>query len=48
MDGLERVFAKGHRFWGRIFYDVREGSYYDLHRDLYISLWEARDFGVRV
>ena len=47
MDGLERVFSKGHQFYNRIFYDVKEGSYYDLSCDIFISLEEARSFGVR-
>jgi hypothetical protein len=47
MDGLERVFSKGHQFHDRIFYDTKEGSYYDLSCDLYISLEEARAFGIR-
>lgn len=47
MGGLEQVFSKGHQFHDRIFYDTKEGSYYDLSCDLYISLEEARTFGVR-
>jgi hypothetical protein len=48
MDGLERVFPAGHQYHDRLFYDVKEGSYYDLHGDLYISLERAKTFGLPV
>lgn len=48
MNGLERVFPVGHRYHDRLFYDAREGSYYDLHRDWYIGLDEAAVFGLPV
>lgn len=46
MDGLERVFSKGHELHDRIFYDVREGQYYDRGSDLYLTLAEAQAFGI--
>ena len=46
MDGLERVFSKGHEHYDRLFYDVREGQYYDRATDLYLTLDEVRAFGV--
>lgn len=48
MDGLERVFPAGHQYHDRLFYDVREGSYYDRATDLYITLDEAKAFGLPV
>jgi len=44
---LEQVFSKGHRYHGRIFYDSKEGQYYDQATDLYLTLDEARTFGVK-
>lgn len=46
-DGLERVFSKGHQYYDRIFYDTKEGSYYDRHTDLYLSLDDVRAFGIK-
>lgn len=46
MDGLERVFPAGHQYHDRLFYDVREGSYYDRHTDLYLTLDEAHAMGL--
>ena len=46
-NGLERVFSVGHQYHDRIFYDPKEGSYYDQATDLYLSLDEARAYGVR-
>jgi hypothetical protein len=48
MDGLERVFPAGHQYHDRIFYDAKEGSYYDRHTDFYITLSEAKLFGLPV
>jgi hypothetical protein len=48
MDGLETVFSVGHQYHGRIFYDAKEGSYYDLYVDLYITLEQAKQFGLPV
>jgi hypothetical protein len=47
MNGLERVFSKGHQYHDRVFYDAREGQYYDRGTDLYLTLEEAHAFGVR-
>ena len=47
MNGLERVFSKGHQYYDRVFYDVRDGQYYDRVTDLYLTLEEAHAFGVR-
>lgn len=46
MNDLERVFSEGHQYHDRIFYDPREGKYYDAHTDLYITLEEAHSFGL--
>jgi hypothetical protein len=45
--GLERVFSEGHQFYDRIFYDVKEGSYYDRSTDFYLTLEEAHAFGIK-
>jgi hypothetical protein len=42
MNDLEQVFSKGHQYHGRIFYDTKEGAYYDLHTDFYLTLDEAQ------
>lgn len=46
MNGLETVFSSGHQYHDRIFYDVKEGQYYDRHTDLYLTLDEAKSFGI--
>jgi hypothetical protein len=43
---LEEVFSPGHRYHNRIVYDAKEGSYYDKHTDLYLTLEEAKGYGV--
>ena len=48
MNGLERVFPIGHRYHYRLFYDPREGSYYDKSTDMFITLQEAATFGLPV
>ena len=48
MDGLERVFSAGHQYYDRIFYDVKEGEYYDRCSDLYITLEQVKTFGMPV
>lgn len=44
--GLESVFPRGHRYADRLYYDPKEGAYYDAHSDLYLSLEDARAFGL--
>lgn len=39
-NGLETVFHKLHEFRNRIFYDPKNGSYYDRNSDVYISVNE--------
>jgi len=46
-DGLERVFPPGHELRDRIFYDRYEGKYYDRATDFFLTLEEARAFGVK-
>lgn len=43
---LETVFSEGHELHNRIYYDNREGSYYDRYSDIFITLDEARAFGI--
>lgn len=45
--GLEHVFSEGHRHHNRIFYDPHEGQYYDKHTDLYLTLNQARIYGIK-
>ncbi len=47
-DGLEQVFSEGHQYHDRIFYDRKEGAYYDRHTDLFLTLEQAQAFGVAV
>lgn len=35
--GLEPVYPVGTQWSDRIFYDTREGQYYDAYTDLYMS-----------
>ena len=46
-NGLERVFSKGHQYHDRIFYDRKEGKYYDQATDLYLEDDELAKFGLR-
>jgi hypothetical protein len=46
MNGLERVFPAGHQYHDRIFYDTREGKYYDRYTDFFLTLEEAQSFGL--
>lgn len=46
MNGLERVFPKGHQFYDRIWYDPKEGKYYDRNCDFYLELEEMKRFGL--
>jgi hypothetical protein len=46
MNGLERVLPKTHENYDRLFYDVREGKYYDRTTDLYLTLREAYSLGL--
>lgn len=48
MAHLETVFSAGHQYHDRIYYDIREGSYYDKSTDLFLSLDEAKSFGLSV
>jgi len=48
MQGLERVFSVGHQYYDRIFYDSAEGQYYDKAADMYLTLEEAKSFGIPV
>jgi len=45
--GLEVVFSPGNQWHERIFYDPKEGKYYDANSDVYLSLQEAAAFGLR-
>lgn len=45
---LEQVFSVNHQYYNRIFYDYQEGKYYDRHCDLYLTLEQAKAFGLPV
>jgi hypothetical protein len=42
--GLENVFPVGNQWHDRIYYDPKEGKYYDAYSDFYISLEEFETF----
>lgn len=46
--GLEVVFSRGHQSHDRVLYDTREGSYYDKYSDVFLTLEQARSFGLPV
>lgn len=46
--GLERVFSAGHEHHDRIFYDRKQGSYYDRASDMFITLEQVKAFGLPV
>lgn len=41
---LERVFDVDHQYYNRIFYDYKEGKYYDQSTDLYLDNEETAAF----
>lgn len=43
---LETVFPVGHQFHDRVLYDRREGQYYDRYSDVYLTLADAKAFGL--
>jgi hypothetical protein len=43
---LEAVFSEHHQYHTRIFYDAKEGKYYDRHSDIYLTLEQAYTFGL--
>lgn len=45
---LETVFSPGHQFHDRIYYDAKEGAYYDRYSDIYLTLEQVRAFGLPV
>ena len=48
MDGLERVFSPGHRYYNVLFYDKKEGKYYDLSIDMYLELSDLPRYGISI
>ena len=36
--GMEPVYPSGHKYGGRIYYDSKEGKYYDRNSDMYLHL----------
>ena len=44
--GLERVFSPGNQFFDRVFYDPKEGKYYDRYSDIYLEPDELKKFGL--
>lgn len=45
-DGLETVFSPGHQHHARIYYDPKEGKYYDRHSDVYLEHHELDAYGL--
>jgi hypothetical protein len=46
--GLEPVYPVGHNFSDRIFYDPREGKYYDSYSDFYLYDFDPVMIGRRI
>lgn len=46
MSDLETVFCVGHELRDVIFYDPKEGKYYNRESDFYLSDAEAKAFGL--
>lgn len=46
MYDLEHVFSRNHQYYDRVFYDYREGKYYDRACDVYLTLDQAHAFGI--
>jgi len=44
--GLERVFSINHEYYDVLFYDLREGCYYDRSKDLFIPYCELKHYGM--
>lgn len=44
--GLERVFPKQHQHGDRVFYDPREGKYWDRHSDIFMGQEDLPKFGL--
>lgn len=45
-EALERVFPEGNQWHDRIYYDIKEGKYYDAYTDLFLELEELRAYGL--
>jgi len=43
---LEKVFAAGHQYHDRIFWDKTEGKYYDRHTDYYLADDQLAAYGL--
>lgn len=46
MNDLEQVFSPGHQWHNRIFYDRKEGKYYDRATDIYLEQDQLKAYGL--
>jgi len=46
MQGLETVFSVGHQYHDRIYWDNREGKYYDRYSDVYLEYHQLKAYGL--
>ena len=46
MENLERIFSPMSQWYDRIFYDTKEGKYYDKYIDMYLSYEELSAYGL--
>lgn len=46
LQGLEFVFSENHQLRDRIFYDFREGKYYDRSSDIFLENDDLKRFGL--
>lgn len=44
--GLEVIFSVNHQLHDRIFYDKKEGKYYDRYSDIYLEYEDAKAYGL--
>lgn len=44
--GLENVFMPPNQWHDRIYYDPKEGKYYDAYADLYLELDQLQAYGL--
>lgn len=45
-NNLEIIFSEGHHLYDKIFYDVREGTYYNRETDYFLTESELPAFGL--
>jgi len=46
--GLENVFSPPNQWHDRIYYDSKEGKYYDAYSDVYLEQEQLKQFGLGI